>query len=546
MSLDLDTVDLICGCLDGVSALLSCSLTCHAFREIAARRLLRLRPIILLDERSIRSFFAFLTASPESRSVHVRSLALEVTDIEENHRTEVSGLVVTILRHCSCLESLRIPHGERTFSCLSHPLLVETIANLSQLQALSVEEWSGYTEQILLLTRAPLKTLRVSLRSIWTKGTHYMPSERLDEMIGRFSPTLQVLDIRKRVVRFQTGGVQYPAIRSVHLYGIEGPPSIDALAHMFPYLCDTLDLGDVDDALVDATAEQLRVRRLNKELQASGVRWQKLGVVVGDPLTLYMLGLMCPVERLMINSFCTHLKTGLATILCDTPPTHLKLTILLGHGVSVFEDLFPPEVVPRLTHLVLVVLYDNFGGDDRIDDFTMSSIQWPAFLDMLIDSIKHLRLTHFRLVVYYDIDVADDPATRLIPYSKTFIRNMRSHEPRSLAAALMDAVPSLRYVFLTFGGQFETMVDGPEEHGTVYSTAVVRGRWMQSSGWEPESEAGSGVQRQERQSVKRLAEDKVEMVLGDEKLGLSERDQRTLELHQQWSAEETAPWEPAT
>lgn len=68
-----------------------------------------------------------------------------------------------------------------------------------------------------------------------------------------------------------------------------------------------------------------------------------------------------------------------AEILRTSPPTHLKMTIVLCYGPRVRPELFPPEVVPRLTHLALVLLYTKPAvevtkGED------ISTLQWKDLL----------------------------------------------------------------------------------------------------------------------------------------------------------------------
>lgn len=68
-------------------------------------------------------------------------------------------------------------------------------------------------------------------------------------------------------------------------------------------------------------------------------------------------------------------------ILRATPPTHLKLSTILYHGGDVFQDLFPSEVIPRLTHLTWVLEYANPPADDELSDGDfVQNMQWSTFL----------------------------------------------------------------------------------------------------------------------------------------------------------------------
>lgn len=387
MRLDLDSLDIVFTFVDDLQTLLSCSLTCHAFREIAAKKVLAVRAVDLRDERSIRAFHTFLFADTSARAPYVRIINLSIEDVDDVSYLAVAQLVVDIFKHAPYLERLYIPFGEETFACLGNPEVHKTIGKLTRLQELSIPLWCGYTEQILLTIRSPLKILRVSLKQIWTsERTTWITPTRLHEVIGAFSQTLESLGVTERAIKFDpdSKGPQYLAVKSVEFFGTRGPPWMDVLVHMFPNLRLTLDLGDGDHLLVDDDAEQQRVRLVNKADQARGVRWERMGTVIGDTLTLFMLGLTCPIDTLMVNSSCAHLKDRLVAVLRDSLPTHLKLTLMLSHGVGAFEETFPVEVVPRLTHLVLFVMYDNLDEDDRIDPFTLSAIQWAAFLVRLM------------------------------------------------------------------------------------------------------------------------------------------------------------------
>ncbi|EIW55180.1 uncharacterized protein TRAVEDRAFT_51309 [Trametes versicolor FP-101664 SS1] len=549
MRLDLDTLEIVCTFVEDPQTLVSCSLTCHAFREIATKRLLAVRAVDLCDERSIRAFHTFLFASTAARSPYVRIINLLVENVDARSRMAVAQLVVDILKHAPFLERLSIPFGEQTFMCLRHLDIHKAIGKLTRLQDLSIPLWSGYTEQILLTIRSPLKIIRVSLEAIWTSDrTEWITPDRLHEVVGAFSQTLESLSITQRPIKLDpdSKGLPYPAVDSVEFSGTAGPPWVDVLVHMFPSLGLTLNLGEGDYMLVDEDAEQQRIRLANKEHQARGARWERLGTVVGDTLTLYMLGLTCPIGRLMVDSSSAHLKDRLVEVLRDSPPTHLKLTIMLSHGVGAFEDTFPVEVVPRLTHLVLFVIYDNLDEDERTDRFTVSAMQWAAFLELVICAIRHLRLTHLRLVIYYNVDLTGE---NTVGYSKGFVRSLREHKSSSIAAALMEAVPTLRYVFLTFGGHYEVRASQKDNWVDEDRAAIeMRGQWMKSSGWA--SVGGEGAEDGSRalagaQPLRVLEDEVAEKMIEDEGLLVSRQDESMMEMPYEWIPEETADWEPS-
>lgn len=144
----------------------------------------------------------------------------------------------------------------------------------------------------------------------------------------------------------------------------------------------------------------------------------------------------------------------------------------------------------------------------------------------MIGAIQHLNLTHLRLVVYYNIDLVDENAPA---YSKGFVRSLREHNPSSVAAALMEAVPTLRYVFLTFGGQYEVSVQQYDEEVKEDRTVIgLRGHWMTSSGWASVEGEGAELGSKSRagpRPFKKLGDEVAEKAVEDEGLLVSREDE---------------------
>lgn len=70
----------------------------------------------------------------------------------------------------------------------------------------------------------------------------------------------------------------------------------------------------------------------------------------------YVLGLVCPVRHLMLDELRHDQKNRAIEAFKKALPSHLKLTI---SNFSVLDGLFPQEMIPHLTHLVLVFLYHS-------------------------------------------------------------------------------------------------------------------------------------------------------------------------------------------
>lgn len=97
----------------------------------------------------------------------------------------------------------------------------------------------------------------------------------------------------------------------------------------------------------------------------------------------------------------------------------------------------------------------------------------------------------------------------LVPYSKDFVRAIASLNYQQVAKELMDAVPSLRYVFLSAGSQYEVWA------GLMHDP-VKRGRWLAHSAWK------KGLLPSENPAE--LDEDVMERMLLEEDLLLSAQD----------------------
>ncbi|EIW55175.1 uncharacterized protein TRAVEDRAFT_51304 [Trametes versicolor FP-101664 SS1] len=368
----------------------------------------------------------------------------------------------------------------------------------------------------------------------------------LDECLHRLAPTLEKLVLEISTpgsILFDTKGTEYLALRSLTMGIEDGLVRMDILVHKFPALDGTLDVRS--SCMQDDEPKQQQIRASNQEHQKRQ-SWRHLDCVMGNVLALFTLGLTCPVRRLVLDGFRTHKKSHLVEILRSAPPTHFNLSVLLdrwnaddGHN-DVFLGLFPPEVLPRLTHLVLVLDYGIFPENVRETD--AESMHWHALLADIISSISGLHLTHLRLVVHYCIDLTtdededeDDP----VDYSKDFVRSIVDIDHEHLATELMAAIPSLQHIFIGTGGSFvvdmrpsEPIVNEDWPHGFDPRGAGTRGRWFAHSAWRP---SYVGIPR-------RLHTVEMDRKLLEEDLVLSKNDNFSLGFQKTWSAEETAPW----
>ncbi|KAL1942650.1 hypothetical protein VTO73DRAFT_4890 [Trametes versicolor] len=539
--LDLDVLELVCELLDDAATVLSFALVSHALHPVALKRLLRMRPVALVDERSVRAFHDFVVTDAESRLPFVRALEIRVLEVDEQARQDVARRILDLLERVTHLESLTLPHPKYTFRCLADPRIPEAIARIATLRKLGLLGECDEAEAIIKATRSvsSLRVLRVSLVSLpFFGGEIGVPTAAFDAFMSPLAPTLEVLDITERTTLFSERGAQYPALRSLKI-GIctdQGMMRTDILVYKFPSLDGTLSLGPMYE-LTEDVSDHWRIREANKERQQHQ-SWAHLDRVMGDLLSVFVLGLTCPVRHLMLDvCYTLHLTEHLVDILRTTPPTHLKLTIALCYGPRVRPELFPPEVVPRLTHLALALFYSIPVIEDRVaEGEPIATMQWedlltPAPQSKIVEAIRPLRLTHLRVFVQANIaDIARGSNTA-VPYSKDFVRAISSLNHQQTAKELMDAVPSLQYVFLSVGSR----VVAPRS----MHNAVKRGRWLAHSAWKNMGRGScpSG-------DPKKLDESVMERMLLDENLVLSANDNHMLDLNidRAYSADEIAPW----
>lgn len=379
--LDLDVLELVCGLLDDAATVLSLSLASHTLRPVALKRLLRMRPVVLVDERSVRSFHEFVVADAESRLPFVRALDIRILELEEQARQYVVQYILELLERATHLESLTLPHPRDTFRCLADPRIAEAISRLATLRELGLLRGCDEVEAIIMSTHSlsSLRVLRVSLSLLPVFDAYDgFTTAEFDALMRPLAPTLEVLDMTDRMVLFIEKGAQYPALRSLRMDMARDVVCTDILVYKFPALDGTLSLGPMFELHMDVP-NQRRVREANMAQQRRR-SWAHLDRVVGEPLVLFVLGLTCPVRHLMLDvHYMSYTVECPAEILRTSPPTHLKMTIVLCYGPRVRPELFPPEVVPRLTHLALVLLYTKPAvevtkGED------ISTLQWKDLL----------------------------------------------------------------------------------------------------------------------------------------------------------------------
>ncbi|KAI0327193.1 hypothetical protein GY45DRAFT_1327895 [Cubamyces sp. BRFM 1775] len=518
--LNWDVLASICGRVRDVPTILSMTLTCRTLHIIAVKRLLETQVVTLKDTRSILSFHHFINADRTTRLPFVRKLKIDILSerIDEDSRSEAVQSLLDILQQSTYLDSLALPHPNSTYRALGcDPRFPEIVARLSTLRDLALERWWAPIEEILTHTFSPLRALRISLDGL--PGDAPLTPDRLYSLLQRVSPTLEVLQILGKAVSFvdrQRNDVTFPAMRS---FEVAESCQLDwiwtaDLVRMFPALDGTLAFEGLYYLFNGGVG---RIHRENRESQLQKT-WTCLERVIGDIEIVYSLGLVCPVRHLMLDRVCEHTKDWLGDILHNTFPTHVKLSIDLSHGMHILDDLLPPAIFPRLTHLILVFTFCDYTSllDNSILA-DMQTTQWSAFLTEIITALEETRLTHLRIVLQCSMDQRNYMSR---PYSKELVSAVRDlgEGPEALAVKFISTFPTLRYVFLMTTGDSNDDyvppgVSPPAHDSGDYSYLVRQGQWLSSSGW-----------RNVVGTPERLASDVMEELIEAEDLFLTKKD----------------------
>ncbi|CDO70364.1 hypothetical protein BN946_scf184999.g4 [Trametes cinnabarina] len=393
VNLPFDVLHAIISSLDDKGTALAVSLTCRTLRGLAIRRLLSILPINLKDQETVHALHKFLFANESARIQSLRKLNISIRSVDKPYSAEETvQCLVDILKHATRLEWLALCTFADDGLFDDFPQVLDAICELSSLWELVVDgDWSSPVQTILRRVRSPLKVLHIRPNGIHLPEQTFWidPSHHESLLSQRLAFSLEELHMEGAALWYPLGykGVQFPGVRSVFLGYHGGPQRMETFLHMFPALNGTFDTGDLEfdeGALLKANmAEQRRVRALNKQSQEIRT-WKYLDRVIGDTHALYMLALACSVRHLVVKQVCGHRKEQVADILRDTQPTCLNILIRLSHGLRIFEDLFPPEATPVLTHLVLVVFYENFdthvGNLNPCCHGDAHEIQWIALL----------------------------------------------------------------------------------------------------------------------------------------------------------------------
>ena len=225
-------------------------------------------------------------------------------------------------------------------------------------------------------------------------------------------------------------------------------------------------------------------------------------------------------------------------ILRHNSPRQLSFRLDVYDGLRALDGLFPVEAADKLTHL-LVVFY--FRVERRVgEDYnTDNNVPWGQFIvrnsplqfqvaseltnmpfqDTLIDSMKHLHLTHLRIVFMYEVRRENDESIRT-PLDdedeSVYVVNEEVLHP--IASRFCNAMPTLRYVLLTTSG-YTSLLNGWQ----IFKQVSKR---FSSKAWRaPGGDTGLSSSDIERRPCVEIGSDEAEAIIDREELHLGSREQ---------------------
>ncbi|KAM5535249.1 hypothetical protein V8D89_011055 [Ganoderma adspersum] len=336
-----------------------------------------------------------------------------------------------------------------------------------------------------------------------------------------FSPTLEILDLADLPLDISPSSVttQFPAMRSLKAELMYSFEDLGLLLRLFPNLDDTLMIK----ALSPNGNNFAEFRQRSKEAQRAHT-WPRLDRVVCSAKGAFLLALQCPVRRMDLEGPISRPedKQRLEEVLRHNSPQQLSFRLEVFRGLDALDGLFPAEAADKLTHLVLClsVQVERREGYDA-----EHNSPWDRFIDTLLDSMKHLRLTHLRLVFQYEVcrdrDVpaaAQLEGTPLSASEGDSVYYASEEDLHPTATRLFDTMRSLQYALLTTCG-YTTLPNRTRSHRHA-------SRWLSSKAWRiPDIHKDLRQSNTEWWPCVQIGNDEAEAVIGREELHLGSREQ---------------------
>ncbi|PIL31091.1 hypothetical protein GSI_05787 [Ganoderma sinense ZZ0214-1] len=389
--LNFDVLRLLCNCLTDVSDVLSFALTSSALTETSFRRRLRMAPVNLRDIKSVDGFHAFIFSNQAARAKYIYGLKLPgplVYDIPVVDTWRLEYRILTLLEAAVHIQYLDLPTS-------------------TPRRAGAVRRCGG---------------------SHW--GSDIVSAYFLHKFLGHFLPTLEILHLDYFPITLFPTQITTPflAVRSLKLKSVcSSPDSLAVLLQLFPNLNSELEIGWW-------------------EAQDTHGTWSGLDHLVCDAQTALLLALQCPIRRISTKIIQPRASKYLADALRHNCPRQLHVAVELDEGFGGLDGLFPAEAAGTLTHLVMsahfAVSYPP-GARRRAN-----KVHWDRCIDKLVHSIRHLRLTHLRVV----FRASEHRSSRTPPRQDKLFQAGCGVDLFPIARRFVSAMPSLQNVFLTACG----------------------------------------------------------------------------------------------
>ncbi|PIL31132.1 MFS general substrate transporter [Ganoderma sinense ZZ0214-1] len=460
--LNFDTLCLICNSITDVSDVLSFALTCSALKTDALQRRLQMSPVTLSSPEVVDKFYNFIMDDAAARAPHIYGLRLPRLKLTNATKKTTADRLVAILQ-CA----LHLKYLSLSTAGLEGPLL-PAVVKLSTLQELVL--YAGYHKshytKLLTSLRAPLRHLHI--KEILQRE---MTASFVHNTLSHFAPTLDSLELADFTLDMSPSSVTNPfsALRSLKSEVIRDFDDLALLLRLFP----NLDHALVIEYLRPRSTDYSTIRQRSKEAQKVHA-WRGLDhVVMGDAMQAFLFALQCPIRVMDLDHRITRseVKEYLVDVLRHNSPRQLRI-ILDVSGCDV-AGLFPVEAADRLTHLFLCLSFqlecrrDYEGRRDRQP--------WHQFLETLVNSVKHLRLTHLRILLLYNVlRERGPPPGDVDPDVVYFARGEDLHDA---GMSFFGTMPTLQYIFLTTGG-YTILSNRAIVHRTPYES-----RWLTSKAW---------------------------------------------------------------
>ena len=480
--LDLDVVGSICAFVTEYPDLLSLSLTCSAFRPLAARTMLRTRPVVLKKVVTILKFHNFVFTDAAARLPHIVALVIDVA-YDEIHpppecRERAIEALIAILRNAPSLKTLELSSSASRwlFGYLNDSRLSASVGKITSLRELTI---NGRTEvDFISAVRAPLTRLTLCFLSPVGGLKDWSPTD-LSATLARFNDSLKSLSIEESGVRLERSSLGFPvptltqfhAVRSLILNHLVALPDLSILLELFPNLDGTVHLAGFANYRVPGVDQDVDgperynyfkgAREENGKAQERR-RWTRLERLICDVDTFFVLNLRCPIGLTIVHHCAAEASSVLrrqylVESLRENPPTHLNIQLAMWYGPDkhALDGAIPPEAAATLTHLTLCVKYVYDNGLDPTSDSHYADTRWDdLWRDAILPVIEPLRaLTHFRLVFHCKAQEAEN-CVRPIK-EEPIVGDLRPSSDggrfdfTAVASAIADVLPSLRYCFLT-------------------------------------------------------------------------------------------------